>query len=120
MRLARQQLPVLIETFSRMSADRPEGILCYTKRDPGGGPTRGWSSLIIRSRRERGVEQRADSGRQRVARDRGLPTGIWNCASSLGPTIAPPRLTVLMISFGWRWMFVSMGLIGNDPYPASP
>ena len=22
------------------------------------------------------------------------------------------RLTVLMISFGWRWMFVSMGLIG--------
>ena len=45
-------------------------------------------------------------------RDRGLPTGIWNCASSLGPTIAPPLLTVLMISFGWRWMFVSMGLIG--------
>ena len=34
-------------------------------------------------------------------RDRGLPTGIWNCASSLGPTIAPPLLTVLMISFGW-------------------
>ena len=45
-------------------------------------------------------------------RDRGLPTGIWNCASSLGPTIAPPLLTVLMISFGWRWMFVSMGLLG--------
>jgi MFS family permease len=42
----------------------------------------------------------------------GLPTGIWNCASSLGPTIAPPVLTVLMISFGWRWMFVSMGLLG--------
>jgi MFS family permease len=41
-----------------------------------------------------------------------LPTGIWNCASSLGPTIAPPLLTVLMISFGWRWMFVSMGLLG--------
>src|SRR4029077_13959395 len=35
-----------------------------------------------------------------------------NCASSLGPTIAPPLLTVLMISFGWRWMFVSMGLLG--------
>jgi sugar phosphate permease len=45
-------------------------------------------------------------------RDRGLPTGIWNRASSLGPTIAPPLLTVLMISFGWRWMFVSIGLLG--------
>jgi hypothetical protein len=35
-------------------------------------------------------------------RDRCLPTGIWNCTSSLGPAIAPPILTVLMLSFGWR------------------
>ncbi len=45
-------------------------------------------------------------------RDRGLPTGIWNCASSLGSAIAPPILTALMIGFGWRWMFVTMGLVG--------
>ncbi len=45
-------------------------------------------------------------------RDRGLPTGIWNCTSSLGPAIAPPILTVLMISFGWRWMFGIMGVVG--------
>jgi sugar phosphate permease len=45
-------------------------------------------------------------------RDRGLPTGIWNCTSSLGPAIAPPILTVLMISFGWRWMFIVMGVVG--------
>jgi sugar phosphate permease len=45
-------------------------------------------------------------------RDRGLPTGIWNCTSSLGPAIAPPILTVLMLSFGWRWMFIIMGLAG--------
>ncbi len=45
-------------------------------------------------------------------RDRGLPTGTWNCASSLGPAIAPPVLTGLMIALGWRWMFVSMGLVG--------
>ena len=44
--------------------------------------------------------------------DRGLPTGIWNCASSLGPAIAPPILTALMIAFGWRWMFVVMGIVG--------
>ena len=45
-------------------------------------------------------------------RDRGLPTGIWNCTSSLGPAIAPPILTALMIGFGWRWMFVILGIVG--------
>ncbi len=45
-------------------------------------------------------------------RDRGLPTGIWNCTSSLGPAIAPPILTALMLAFGWRWMFMIMGIVG--------
>src|SRR3954447_9901530 len=45
-------------------------------------------------------------------RDRGLPTGTWNCTSSLGPAIAPPILTGLMITLGWRWMFIVMGLVG--------
>jgi sugar phosphate permease len=42
----------------------------------------------------------------------GVDTGIWNCTSSLGPAIAPPILTALMIGFGWRWMFVTMGVVG--------
>jgi len=45
-------------------------------------------------------------------RDRGLATGIWNCASSLGTAIAAPLLTILMIHLGWRWMFIAMGLAG--------
>lgn len=45
-------------------------------------------------------------------RDRGLPTGIWNCTSSLGPALAPPILTALMLALGWRWMFIVMGLMG--------
>jgi len=45
-------------------------------------------------------------------RDRALPTGIWNATSSLGPTIAPPLLTGLMLAFGWRWMFILMGIVG--------
>ena len=45
-------------------------------------------------------------------RERGLATGIWNCTSSLGPAIAPPILTVLMLSLGWRWMFIVMGALG--------
>jgi MFS family permease len=45
-------------------------------------------------------------------RDRGLATGIFNCASSLGTAIAVPLLTFLMLSFGWRIMFMIMGLAG--------
>src|ERR1700744_1703236 len=45
-------------------------------------------------------------------RDRGLATGIFNCASSLGTAIAVPLLTWLMLSFGWRAMFVVMGVAG--------
>jgi MFS family permease len=58
------------------------------------------------------------SGLVRVVRDwfnvreRGLPTGIGLCGSKLGPAIAPPVLTVLMLAFGWRWMFIIMGAVG--------
>lgn len=45
-------------------------------------------------------------------RDRGLATGIFNCASTLGTAIAVPLLTFLMLAFGWRWMFAIMGLAG--------
>src|ERR1700733_11014369 len=45
-------------------------------------------------------------------RDRGLATGIFNCASSLGTAIAVPLLTFLMLSFGWRTMFMIMGVAG--------
>jgi len=45
-------------------------------------------------------------------RDRGLPTGIAMSGSKIGPAIAPPLLTALMLAFGWRWMFVIVGLIG--------
>src|ERR1700761_6022722 len=45
-------------------------------------------------------------------RDRGLATGVFNCASSLGTAIAVPLLTFLMLTFGWRVMFVIMGVAG--------
>jgi MFS family permease len=45
-------------------------------------------------------------------RDRGLATGIFNCASSLGTAIAVPLLTFLMLSYGWRAMFMIMGVAG--------
>src|ERR1700735_1195402 len=45
-------------------------------------------------------------------RDRGLATGVFNCASSLGTALAVPLLTFLMLTFGWRVMFVIMGVAG--------
>ena len=43
---------------------------------------------------------------------RGLPSGIFNMASSLGPAIAPPILTAIMLGYGWRAMFVVLGVAG--------
>jgi sugar phosphate permease len=43
---------------------------------------------------------------------RGFPTGFYNMAGSLAPAIAPVVLTTLMLSFGWRAMFLVMGIIG--------
>jgi MFS family permease len=45
-------------------------------------------------------------------RDRGRPTGLYNAGGNLGPAIAPPLLTGLMLAFGWRAMFIAMGAVG--------
>jgi MFS family permease len=44
--------------------------------------------------------------------DQGLGVGIWNGAPALGTAFAPALLTPIMLVFGWRWMFVLMGLVG--------
>lgn len=43
---------------------------------------------------------------------RGLPVGLFNAASTIAPAIAPPLLTWLMLSYGWRAMFVVAGVVG--------
>jgi len=45
-------------------------------------------------------------------RDRGLPTGMFTGSFQFATAIAAPLLTWLMLSFGWRAMFVLMGLAG--------
>ncbi|MCQ8241420.1 MFS transporter [Rhizosaccharibacter radicis] len=46
------------------------------------------------------------------ARDRAFPIGLFNASSALGPAIAPPLLTALLLAYGWRPMFVIIGLAG--------
>jgi len=45
-------------------------------------------------------------------KDRGRPTGVYNAGGSIGPAIAPPLLTGIMLAFDWRTMFVVMGVVG--------
>ena len=44
--------------------------------------------------------------------ERGQAAGIWDSGSKWGPAIAPPLLTAIMLAFGWRAMFVIVGLSG--------
>ncbi len=43
---------------------------------------------------------------------RAFPIGMFNASSALGPAIAPPVLTALLVAFGWRSMFVIIGVAG--------
>ena len=45
-------------------------------------------------------------------KERGFPTGIFNSAPSIGTALAPPILTWLMLAYGWRIMFIVMGVVG--------
>jgi MFS family permease len=45
-------------------------------------------------------------------KDRGRPTGVYNSGGSIGPAIAPPLLTAIMLAFDWRVMFIAMGVLG--------
>ncbi len=46
------------------------------------------------------------------AEKRGTPTGIVLSSTCIGPCIAPPLLTLLMVNWGWRGMFIATGVFG--------
>ncbi len=45
-------------------------------------------------------------------RERTMPVSVFNASASLGPAIAPAILTGLMAAYGWRAMFVAIGVAG--------
>ncbi|MFL5252704.1 MAG: MFS transporter [Rhodopila sp.] len=45
-------------------------------------------------------------------RERAFGIGLVNTSPFIGQAIAPPLLTALMLGFGWRWMFILMGISG--------
>ena len=45
-------------------------------------------------------------------RERGTAVGIFNSSTVLGQAIAPPVLVIMQLAWGWRTMFVVIGLAG--------
>ena len=45
-------------------------------------------------------------------KDRGVPSGVYTSGAYIGPTIAPPIPTAVMLAFDWRVMFIVMGVAG--------
>jgi MFS family permease len=45
-------------------------------------------------------------------KERALPISLFNSSSALAPALAPPLLTLLMVAFGWRAMFLLAGAAG--------
>lgn len=44
-------------------------------------------------------------------KERGFPTSVINTGSQIANAVAPPLLTILMLTLGWRGMFVVIGLM---------
>jgi MFS family permease len=45
-------------------------------------------------------------------KERARPNGIFVASSTIAPALAPTLITWLMVSFGWRSMFIIMGVLG--------
>lgn len=45
-------------------------------------------------------------------RERGTPLGIFNSSTVMGQALAPPLLVAMQIAWGWRMMFIVIGLAG--------
>ncbi|NIE75924.1 MFS transporter [Pantoea sp. Ap-967] len=43
---------------------------------------------------------------------RGGPTGLFLIAGTVAPALAPPLLTFMMLTMGWRGMFIVLGALG--------
>ncbi|NIF80459.1 MFS transporter [Paraburkholderia sp. Cy-641] len=83
-----------------------------------GGCVSGFTQLLI-SRFLLGITEapNAPANAKAIAtwipiKNRGLALAVYTSGGSVGAFIAPLLLTPLMLHFGWRYMFVAMGVVG--------
>jgi MFS family permease len=94
------------------------GLVLWSAAQAAGGLLTGFTSFLW-SRVWLGVfEAPAFPGAVRTVsnwfhpKDRGKPTGFYTIGGDLGRIIGTPVLTGLMLAFGWRNMFVMIGVFG--------
>lgn len=46
------------------------------------------------------------------AKERSMAFGMFNTGASIGSVIAPPLLALIVITMGWRWVFILSGSVG--------
>jgi ACS family hexuronate transporter-like MFS transporter len=46
------------------------------------------------------------------ARERSLAMGIINAGTAVGAVAAPPAIAAIIMTAGWRWVFVAVGILG--------
>lgn len=44
--------------------------------------------------------------------ERSHATALWDSGTKWGPAIAPPLLTLIMVTYGWRAIYIFLGVIG--------
>ena len=95
------------------------GILVWSLAQLGGGLVRGLNQLFV-ARVVLGIGEAPQFPAAAkvvsewfAVKERGRPTGIIVASTTIGPALAPPLLTGMMLAFGgWRGMFIAMGVIG--------
>ncbi|MFM0660124.1 MFS transporter [Paraburkholderia sediminicola] len=94
------------------------GLLIWSLAQIAGGFITSLAGLfVVRALLALGESPQYPSGSKVVSewfpvRKRGLPIGLILASTTLGSMLAPPLQTALLLSFGWRAMFVVMGAIG--------
>ncbi len=45
-------------------------------------------------------------------RSRGMPAGLFGAGTHIAPIFGPPVLTLIMLAYGWRTLFIGLGVAG--------
>ncbi|MEI6056049.1 MAG: MFS transporter [Lentisphaerota bacterium] len=94
------------------------GIILWSCATIGGGFAAGFATLYI-SRVVLGIAEAPFfiiggkiTQKYFSEKERGIASSIINLGPKIAQGFAPPLLTFMLIYLGWRWMFISLGMVG--------